>query len=111
MKKKAIKELNQLPKEIQLQIEEHYPDGWGDNLISFVNAKQETIKALPFETEDTSYLVKVPVDYFDDLEDEEDDELEDIEEVKDEEAEAEMLSDNEEEHSYADAEEAYDEEE
>ena len=39
---------------------EKYPDGYDDrDIISFKNAKNETIEAIKVETDETIYLVKI----------------------------------------------------
>ena len=42
------------------KIKAKYPDGFDDHLITFTNAKGEIEVALPYETDDTYYLVKMP---------------------------------------------------
>jgi DNA-directed RNA polymerase subunit delta len=59
-KKKIIKNYEQLPEDIIEQVKEKYPDGFEDNLITFENSRGEIELALPFETEDTYYLIKMP---------------------------------------------------
>ena len=36
-----------------------YPDGYEDNLITFTNAEGRYISALPFETEEIYYLIRM----------------------------------------------------
>ena len=59
-KKKIIKNFEQLPEEIIEQVKEMYPDGFEDNLITFENPRGEIELALPFETEEIYYLIKMP---------------------------------------------------
>ena len=59
-KKKIIKHFDQLPEEIIKQVREMYPDGFEDNLITFENLRGEIELALPFETEEIYYLIKMP---------------------------------------------------
>lgn len=59
-KKRIIKAYEQLPDELVEQIKEKYPDGFDDHLITFTNPRGEIEVALPFETKDTYYLVKMP---------------------------------------------------
>ena len=49
-----------LPPEILELVRETYPDGFEDNLISFSSPSGELQLALPLETEDASYLIKMP---------------------------------------------------
>ena len=59
-KKRIIKAYEQLPDEMVEKIKEKYPDGFDDHLITFTNTKGEIEVALPYETEDTYFLVKMP---------------------------------------------------
>ncbi|WP_405566827.1 hypothetical protein [Polaribacter sp. Asnod6-C07] len=58
--KRVIVEYAKLTKDILDLLIEKYPDGYDyDDIISFKNAKGETIKAVEVKTEDTDYLVKI----------------------------------------------------
>ncbi len=59
-KKRIIKKFEQLSDEILEKIRIRYPDGFEDNLISFTSPNGEIEFALPLETDDTSYLIKMP---------------------------------------------------
>ena len=61
-KKRIIKDYDQLPEEVINQLKLTYPTGFSDNLIKFVNAKGEKVSALPFETEEIYYLIRMTVD-------------------------------------------------
>ncbi|GGG88170.1 hypothetical protein GCM10011416_00510 [Polaribacter pacificus] len=58
--KRVIVDYSKLTTDILDMLVEKYPDGYdyGD-VISFKNAKGETIKAVEVKTEDTIYLVKI----------------------------------------------------
>lgn len=58
-KPKAITEFEKLPAEIKEQIKLNYPQGFEKHLISFKNHKKHLISALPYETEEKQYLVKM----------------------------------------------------
>ena len=58
-KPRIIKDYEKLALEIQEQIKLMYPYGFVKNLISFKNAKGEFVSALPFETADFYYLVRM----------------------------------------------------
>ena len=60
IKKRIIKRYEQLSEDILEILKEQYPDGFEDYLISFTNPRGEIEFGLPFETEDTVYLVKMP---------------------------------------------------
>lgn len=58
--KRIIKDFKKLDPEIITLIAEQYPSGYEESqLISFVNAKGEFIKALEIKTDDIVYLIKV----------------------------------------------------
>jgi DNA-directed RNA polymerase subunit delta len=58
--KRVIVEYAKLTKDILDMLIDKYPDGYDYNdIISFKNAKGETIKAIEVKTEDTNYLVKI----------------------------------------------------
>ena len=77
-KKKVIVDYKNVPDEVLQMLAEKYPHGYNKAIIKFTNAKGEVVSAVPIETEETSYLVKVStqlqkmvddvdVDDFDDL--------------------------------------------
>jgi hypothetical protein len=80
--KRSIVDYAKLTPELLELLVEKFPDGYGmDDIISFKNAKGETIKAVEVRDEDTIYLVKISLkleqrmeDY--DQEDQEDDDFE-----------------------------------
>lgn len=58
--KRIIVDFKKLTPEILSLLVEKYPDGYDNvHIITFKNAKNETIKAVEVRTEDTIYLVKV----------------------------------------------------
>ncbi len=61
-KKRIIKDYNQMPQDILLQLKQQFPYGYQEHLLRFNNAKGEMISALPFETDDVFYLVRMNVD-------------------------------------------------
>ncbi|HNX55264.1 MAG TPA: hypothetical protein PLG33_08740 [Prolixibacteraceae bacterium] len=60
-KPKVIKDYDKLDPEIQEQIKLEYPNGYSDNLIYFTNKDGKRVSALPFETDDKYYLVRMTV--------------------------------------------------
>lgn len=60
-KPRVIKDYDKLDPEIQEQIKLEYPNGYSDNLIYFTNKDGKRVSALPFETEDKYYLVRMTV--------------------------------------------------
>jgi len=81
--RRVIVEYAKLTRDILDMLIDKYPDGYDyEDIISFKNAKGETVKAVELRTEDTVYLVKVSSklenameeyaedeDYFDDNDD------------------------------------------
>lgn len=58
--KRIIVDYRKLTPEILSLLVEKYPDGYDDDhIITFKNAKNETVEAVEVKTEDTIYLVKV----------------------------------------------------
>lgn len=58
--KRIIVDYRKLTPEILSLLVEKYPDGYDDDhVITFKNAKNETVEAVEVKTEDTIYLVKV----------------------------------------------------
>ncbi|MDB2697751.1 hypothetical protein N9Y29_01105, partial [Crocinitomicaceae bacterium] len=43
------------------QIKLHYPSGFEGNLVQFQNKEGKTVSALPFETEEVYYLIRMTV--------------------------------------------------
>lgn len=60
-KKRVIKDYEKLTEEIREQIKLTYPSGYSQNLIKFTNKDGKRVSALPFETDDTYYLVRMTV--------------------------------------------------
>ncbi len=100
-KLRVIKDFEKLEKEIIEQIKLTYPDGFSQHLIQFTNKEGKLVSALPFETNDKIYLVRMTTQeaqsiIFDD-EDYDDDGLlkdESKEEFADKYAELDYLNDN-----------------
>lgn len=60
-KPRVIKDYEKLDPAVQEMIKEAYPYGFGNSLITITNKDGMLISALPFETTDKYYLVKMPV--------------------------------------------------
>lgn len=60
-KPRVIKDYEKLDPEIQEKIKLEYPSGYSENLIYFNNKEGKRVSALPFETEDKYYLVRMTV--------------------------------------------------
>lgn len=59
-KKRIIKKYEHLDKDILRLIKQQYPDGFEDNLITFQMPTGELSLALPVETDEISYLIRMP---------------------------------------------------
>ncbi len=60
-KPKLIKDFEKLEESLQEQIKLQYPSGFSEHLIRFTNKEGVYVSALPFETEDKYYLVRMTV--------------------------------------------------
>lgn len=60
-KKKVIKSLENLSGDLLELLNNQYPSGYESSITRITNAKREPIFVFPLETEDATYLVKVPV--------------------------------------------------
>ncbi len=58
-KPRVIKDYNKLDKDLQEQIKLVYADGFADNLIHFFDKNGAKVSALPFETEDKYYMLRM----------------------------------------------------
>lgn len=58
-KPKVIKSFEKLDKELQEQIKLAYPYGFSDSLITFSKPDGSLVSALPFETDEKFYLLKM----------------------------------------------------
>lgn len=59
-KKKVIKSLENLSEDLKELLRDQYPNGYESSISRITNAKKEPIFVFPLETEDATYLVKVP---------------------------------------------------
>lgn len=59
-KKKVIKSLENLSEDLKELLRDQYPNGYESSITRITNAKKEPIFVFPLETEDATYLVKVP---------------------------------------------------
>ena len=61
-KPRVIKDFDKLENHIQEQIKLSYPYGFSDHLIRFTNKDGLYVSALPFETDEKYYLVRMTVE-------------------------------------------------
>ncbi|HNQ66822.1 MAG TPA: hypothetical protein PKN32_00465 [Bacteroidales bacterium] len=58
-KPRVIQDFEKLGKDIQEQIKLSYPNGFSQHLIQFTNKEGKWVSALPFETDEKYYLVRM----------------------------------------------------
>ena len=58
-KPKVVKDYDKLSPAIREQLKLKYPSGFHKHLISFKNKKNKFVSALPFDTHDKSYLIRM----------------------------------------------------
>jgi hypothetical protein len=72
-KPRLVKDYDKLPLDIQGQIKLNYPQGFAGSLITYIDAKGKVVSALPHETEDFYYLVRMTLaEAYDIIENDED---------------------------------------
>ena len=60
-KKRVIKSLDTLNDELKDLMRHQYPNGYEGSITRIVNAKKEPIFVFPLETDEATYLIKLPV--------------------------------------------------
>ena len=60
-KKRVVKDYSALSEDITLLVKQTYPSGYADHLLSYLDKDGKKVSALPFETEDTYYLIRMTV--------------------------------------------------
>jgi hypothetical protein len=58
-KPRVIKNYEKLDEDVLLQIKLQYPEGFSDSLIRFTDVNGRLSSALPFETEEKYYLIRM----------------------------------------------------
>jgi hypothetical protein len=59
-KPKVIKDFEKCTEEMQEALYEMYPDGFHQHLVKFADKDGKYVHAVPYETEDRYYLIKLP---------------------------------------------------
>ena len=72
-KPRIVKDYDKLETEIQEQIKLFFPYGFERKLIKFTNKEGKLVSALPFETEDKYYLIRMTLQEAKDIIEEDDD--------------------------------------
>ncbi len=100
-KPKVIKWFEKIEDPLKKEIKKKYPDGFADHLITYTDHEGRIFSALPYETEDRIYLLKMPLvaptnnsDDSDDSDDSSDDNYDRMEESTDELVEEDSDSDD-----------------
>lgn len=60
-KKRVVKDYEALPEEIVREVKLKYPTGFANFLVSYTDKEGKKVSALPFETEETYYLIRMTV--------------------------------------------------
>lgn|SRR5690554_467888 len=60
-KPRVVKDYAKLDKRVKQLIKLNYPEGFEDHLIKFQNKEGNTVSALPFETEEYYYLIRMTI--------------------------------------------------
>ena len=60
-KPRVVKDYDKLDVSVKQQIKLAYPEGFERNLVQFKNKEDKTVSALPFETEDVYYLIRMTI--------------------------------------------------
>ncbi|MFW5656965.1 MAG: hypothetical protein ACOC31_06120 [Bacteroidota bacterium] len=58
-KKRIVKDYNLLPEDVINKVKYEYPEGFSQNLVQYTNSEGKLVSALPFETEDIYYLIRM----------------------------------------------------
>ena len=72
-KPRLVKDFDKLSEEILIQIKLEYPHGFEDKLILFKNKEGKFVSALPFETDEYYYLIRMTADEAQQIIEEDDD--------------------------------------
>jgi len=60
-KPRVVKDFDKISEEVLVQIKLEYPYGFEKKLVRFKNKEGKFVSALPFETEDMYYLIRMTV--------------------------------------------------
>lgn len=60
-KKRVVKDYEALPEDIVRLVKMKYPTGYAEHLVSYTDKEGKKVSALPFETDDTYYLIRMTV--------------------------------------------------
>jgi hypothetical protein len=60
-KKRVVKDYDALPEDIVRLVKMKYPTGYADHLVSYNDKEGKKVSALPFETDDAYYLIRMTI--------------------------------------------------
>ena len=60
-KKRVVKDYDALPDDIIRLVKMKYPTGYADHLVSYTDKEGKKVSALPFETDEVYYLIRMTV--------------------------------------------------
>lgn len=60
-KKRVVKDYEALPEDITRLVKIKYPTGYVDHLVTYTDKEGKKVSALPFETDDTYYLIRMTI--------------------------------------------------
>lgn len=60
-KKRVVKDYHALSEDIIRLVKNKYPSGYAESLVSYNDKEGKKVSALPFETDDTYYLIRMTV--------------------------------------------------
>ncbi len=72
VKRRSVVSFANLPEELQEEVKRLYPHGYNEAMMRIEKPNGDFFYAVPFETDEVSYLVKVVVKIDDHVDDEED---------------------------------------
>ncbi|MEI6408241.1 MAG: hypothetical protein WCR52_02565 [Bacteroidota bacterium] len=60
-KKRVVKDYDALPEDIVKLVKMKYPTGYAEHLVSYTDKEGKKVSALPFESDDTYYLIRMTI--------------------------------------------------
>ena len=60
-KKRVVKDYDALPDDTIRLVKIKYPTGYADHLVTYTDKEGKKVSALPFETDDTYYLIRMTI--------------------------------------------------
>ncbi|HRI61279.1 MAG TPA: hypothetical protein PK228_16175 [Saprospiraceae bacterium] len=60
-KKRVVKDYDALPEDIVRLVKMKYPTGYADHLVSYSDKEGKKVSALPFETDEAYYLIRMTI--------------------------------------------------